>query len=685
MQSIYQPRAIMKTLEETGMSDSNPSPIPGTPGFSYTKNDSPNPPTPKTQEAELYRSTVCSLLHVAVWTRPDIATAVSKLARFLRNPGLKHWQQLKILLRYLKGSATKSLTFNFSKDSTAPGPVPAGENSPLVTFFDSSYADCPDTRRSTVGSITFLWGAAIDWRSKLYRRVTTASNKAEYCAGSQAIQRAKASHNILYALAIVTRSMPMIMYTDSNGAFGMINNPGPRPNSRQMDVIEHLLRQTETSGETVTKLISSADNPADLMTKCLSSTTHEKHTRSYLQVAPQTLISKQVERSATSLSAIQPFSFQNSPLVTLPTTEPEFFQDGLTFALISRNYSDEQLLLSKHKSLGHRNMEDVARLYSIPYKKIFCRDCVENKSTRHPLTGKSGRTLEAPRPGHTIDADVCSFPDKTKGGNSYLSVLIDRVSSRIDARLIRTPSDFFDHYTSFVKYCESHFGKTNIISVLHSDSAAYYLDSRRLADFNRARGIRQTFSPPYTQSLNGRAERTFRSIIEMARTCLNASGLGRVFYGEAIMFAVTVLNHLPKRGNTRTPDEIWEGREARSKVRDKFAPFGCAAWKQNFGPTKTKFDTNSTLQVHLNYDPEQNAYRVASLPDFKITYSAHLHFNKDLFPCKDEPLHRPRMDPRPFPNNFQASHFEANPDHNRSTRERAPSAQALRNLAAQAN
>jgi hypothetical protein len=43
------------------------------------------------------------------------------------------------------------------------------------------------------------------------------------------------------------------------------------------------------------------------------------------------------------------------------------------------------------------------------------------------------------------------------------------------------------------------------------------------------------------------------------------------------------------------------------------------------------------------------------------------------------------MDPRPFPNNFQASHFEANPDRNRSTRERAPSAQALRNLAAQAD
>jgi len=113
-------------------------------------------------------------------------------------------------------------------------------------------------------------------------------------------------------------------------------------------------------------------------------------------------------------------------------------------------------------------------------RKFFCRDCVENKSTRHPLTGRSGHTLDAPRPGHTIDADVCSFPDRAKGGNSYLSLLIDRVSSRIDARLIKTPSNFFDHFTSFVKYCESNFGKANIISVLHSDSAAYYLDSKRL-------------------------------------------------------------------------------------------------------------------------------------------------------------------------------------------------------------
>lgn len=46
-------------------------------------------------------------------------------------------------------------------------------------------------------------------------------------------------------------------------------------------------------------------------------------------------------------------------------------------------------------------------------------------------------------------------------------------------------------------------------------------------------------------------------------------------------------------------------------------------WPAKYRGTKTKFDRNSTLQVHLNYDPEQNAYRVASLPDFKITYSAH--------------------------------------------------------------
>ena len=58
---------------------------------------------------------------------------------------------------------------------------------------------------------------------------------------------------------------------------------------------------------------------------------------------------------------------------------------GQTFALISRNYTSDQLLLSKHKCFGHRNMEDIARLYGIPYKKIFLQGlCGKQINTASP-------------------------------------------------------------------------------------------------------------------------------------------------------------------------------------------------------------------------------------------------------------------------------------------------------------
>ena len=147
--------------------------------------------------------------------------------------------------------------------------------------------------------------------------------------------------------------------------------------------------------------------------------------------------------------------------------------------------------------------------------------------------------MKAPRAGHTTDSDVAGpFSTPTKGGNRYLSTLVDRDTKKIDGKMVASQGEFFDHYTEFVKMAEAHFGKPNIFSILHSDSATYYKDSARLRQFCAKKGIRQTFSPPYTQALNAIAERCIRTIVEMARTSLNASGLQIVYYGEALMYAM---------------------------------------------------------------------------------------------------------------------------------------------------
>jgi hypothetical protein len=70
---------------------------------------------PKTQEEIEYMSRVpCSsavgsLMYAMVCRRPDIAHAVGVVSRYMNNAGKEHWEAVKWILRYLRGTATHAL------------------------------------------------------------------------------------------------------------------------------------------------------------------------------------------------------------------------------------------------------------------------------------------------------------------------------------------------------------------------------------------------------------------------------------------------------------------------------------------------------------------------------------------------------------------------------------------------
>ncbi len=73
-----------------------------------------------------YRAIVGTLLYNATWARPDIAFAVSQLARHQERPFFQHWQSATHCLRYLKlthevglthSGRASSATVTFSKNS----------------------------------------------------------------------------------------------------------------------------------------------------------------------------------------------------------------------------------------------------------------------------------------------------------------------------------------------------------------------------------------------------------------------------------------------------------------------------------------------------------------------------------------------------------------------------------------
>ena len=68
-------------------------------GLKVTKQDCPTDydKLSMLEEQKNYRSILASIIYFVSWTRPDIALAVSRLCRFMHNPGKTHITALKRL------------------------------------------------------------------------------------------------------------------------------------------------------------------------------------------------------------------------------------------------------------------------------------------------------------------------------------------------------------------------------------------------------------------------------------------------------------------------------------------------------------------------------------------------------------------------------------------------------------
>jgi hypothetical protein len=105
-----------------------------------------------TRDQLRYSQIIGSLMYLASATRPDISFAVSKLSRYMSNPGDNHWHALERVLRYLKG--TISLGIHYSRHPTV-----------LERYSDSNWILDIDQIYATSGYVFTLGGGAVPWRS----------------------------------------------------------------------------------------------------------------------------------------------------------------------------------------------------------------------------------------------------------------------------------------------------------------------------------------------------------------------------------------------------------------------------------------------------------------------------------------------------------------------------------------
>jgi hypothetical protein len=95
-----------------------------------------------------YKELVGKLMYLATCTRPDIASTIHKLAKFMSNFGSGHWAAAKHLMRYLQGTRSAGIIYG-NKDE--PYPI-------FKALTDSDWAQ-GESRKSVCGYIIEMGGA----------------------------------------------------------------------------------------------------------------------------------------------------------------------------------------------------------------------------------------------------------------------------------------------------------------------------------------------------------------------------------------------------------------------------------------------------------------------------------------------------------------------------------------------
>ena len=137
-----------------------------------------------------YASTVGSLMYAMLCTRPNICYSVGMVSRYQSNPGPKHWQAVKHILKYLRRMRDYMLVYRC-------------EDLIPIAYTDSDFQSYLDFKKSTSGCVFALGGSAISWRSTKQSFIADSTMEAEYVAAYEVAKKAVLLKKFLSNLGVM--------------------------------------------------------------------------------------------------------------------------------------------------------------------------------------------------------------------------------------------------------------------------------------------------------------------------------------------------------------------------------------------------------------------------------------------------------------------------------------------------
>ena len=267
---LSQKSYIEKVLNRFGMKDCSSGDTPVAKGdkFSLTQCPKNNLEIEEMQKIP-YASVVGSLMYAQVCTRPDIAFIVGMLGRYMSNLGVYHWKAAKRVMRYLKRTKYFMLTYRRS------------DSLEIFGFYDSDFAGCQDSKRSTSGYVFMLAGGVISWRSAKQTLIASSTMAAEFIACYEASNHGIWLRNFVTGLRVVKGiERPLKLYCDNNSAVLYSNNNISSSKSKHIDIKFLVVKERVQNGQLSIEHIGTNSMIADSLTKGLPPNVFHQHTAS---------------------------------------------------------------------------------------------------------------------------------------------------------------------------------------------------------------------------------------------------------------------------------------------------------------------------------------------------------------------------------------------------------------------
>ena len=221
--------------------------------------------TDKLCDLTRYQELIDSLNHLAVFSRPDISFAVSKLAQFNTTPTMTHWKAGLYILRYLKSTRNYCITYRRSSIPTR-----------VFGYADADYRSDPNDRILYTGYVFISNRGPISWNAHKQSTVAHSTMEAEYIALSDASREALARKQFGQELRIPSSSAPITILSDNQSALEIAENPANHRKAKHIDIRYHAIRHYLRNTLITVDFVPSNAQAADILTKALGPLKHHE-------------------------------------------------------------------------------------------------------------------------------------------------------------------------------------------------------------------------------------------------------------------------------------------------------------------------------------------------------------------------------------------------------------------------